>query len=82
MNMPGASRGGFFADPGPGSIIQWTKGGEHPAQDALMDYIDTALEGAFDAAAGNFSTPEAYQTFKRRIRQEFIDRMMQIAGGK
>lgn len=76
------SRGGYFVDAGPGPVIKWTDTNDNHADHALMDYVDAALEGAKDAAEGRFSSPEAYKTFKRRIRQEFINRMMQIAGGK
>lgn len=74
--------GGFFADAGPGPIIKWTSDLEHPAHAALLDYIDAALEAAFDVRDGRFSSSDAYETHKRRIRQEYINRMMQIAGGK
>lgn len=67
-----------YADPGVGPIIKWTEGGEHPAQDALMDYVDAALDGAFSYMGGQFSTLEAYVIFKQRIRKEFVDRMMLI----
>lgn len=72
----------FFADAGPGPIIKWTETADSPVHTAVLDYIDSALEGFRDADDGRFSSREAYETYRRRIRQEFLDRMMRIAGGK
>lgn len=76
------NRGQFFVDAGPGPIIKWTETADSPGNTALLDYVDAALEGLIDYTHGNFSSAEAYHTYKRRIRQEFLDRMMRIAGGK
>jgi len=67
-------------------IIKWTKVpnpiDNSPANAALMDYIDASIKAALNDRAGHFSSPAAYEAYKAKMRKEFNDRLLQLAGAK
>lgn len=70
----------------PGPIIKWTDVpnaiDNGPANAALLDYVDAAIHAAIAGRAGWFSSMKAYEAYKARMRKEFNERMLQIAGAK
>ena len=68
-----------------GQIIRWTDVpnaiDNGPANAALLDYIDAALQSALNHRDGKLSV-EAYEERKQRMRQEFNNRLLQILGAK
>jgi hypothetical protein len=66
----------------PGPIIKWTEPNDQTEANAVLDYIEAAIRAAFNDRAGMFSSTEAYEAYRKRMRQEFTDRLMQLARAK
>ena len=65
-----------------GPLIKWTHPVQAPLLNAMLDYVDAAIESALDAhrAAGEFMADVDHAERKRRMRVELLERFRQTGG--
>lgn len=63
-------------------LIKWTMPADPPLLNAIMDYIDAAIESALDChrAAGEFMSDVEHSERKDHLRVELLERFREVGG--